>query len=141
MPESKYDPVRDLMAIRDNLAKAINQGLKVSSSFPAVDVYETTSTVIIETEPLPGADLSSIDVSMEGDVLIISGETKPLRQMPDEAYLIQEITYGPFTRSIQIPRAVQATQATARFKNNILTVTLPKAGSESSDIIGMTPTV
>lgn len=140
MPDSRYDPVRDLMAIRDNLAKAINQGLRTAENFPAIDVYETKTDVVIVTEPLAGVDPSTIDVSVEDDVVVISGETQPARYLPDEAYLIQEIYYGPFTRSVRIPRSIHVGKAKASFRQNVLTVTLPKLRPDVGDIIDVTPT-
>jgi HSP20 family molecular chaperone IbpA len=140
MPDDRYDPVRDLMAIRDNLAKAINQGLRTAENIPAIDVYETETDVVIVTEPLAGVDPSTIEVSMEDDVVVINGETQPARHLPDEAYLIQEIYYGPFTRSIRIPRSIQVGKAKASFRQNVLTVTLPKLRPDVGDIIDVTPT-
>ena len=143
MSSQKFDPVKEFINLRDNISKTIGQSLQnatgIPGQFPAVDVYETNEAVIVRTEPLIGAVTSSFEVSMEGDVLTISGETRSDLLVPETAYLKRELRFGTFSRKISIARKVQITRATASFKKGILTVSLPKMSEGASQIIDVTP--
>jgi HSP20 family protein len=136
----KFDPVKEFTNIRDNLTKAVEQGIRnvAGGSFPLLDIYETADAVVIRTEPMIGAAADSIEISMENDVLTLSGETKNDLAVADGAYLLRELRFGKFTRSVRIPRKVRAEQAAAKFRNGVLTVTLPKL-PDNSQIINITP--
>lgn len=140
---TKFDPVKEFVSLRDNLTKAVEQGLKTVAAgggvYPAVDVYETDEVVIVRTQAMIGAVLDTIEVSMENDVLTITGENHNDLTIPDTAYLWRELRFGKFTRTVKIPRAVRAEQAAAKFKNGILTITLPKVPNTPNQIIQITP--
>lgn len=140
---NKFDPVKEFVTLRDNLTKAVEQGLKTvtigTGVYPAVDVYESGEDVIIRTQAMIGAVLESIEVSMENDVLTISGENHNDLTLPDSAYLWRELRFGKFTRTIKIPRRVRAHEAVAKFKDGVLTITLPKLPDSTNQIITVTP--
>lgn len=139
----KFDPVKEFVSLRDNLSKTVGQGLKNVTGavvpFPAVDIYETEDAVIVQTESLPGLDVSSLEISMEEDILTLKGETQSASVIPDDAYLHRELRYGEFKRDVRIPRQVKADKASAAFKHNILTITLPKQLQAKGQIIDVTP--
>lgn len=43
------------------------------------------------------------------------------------AYLVREWSYGPYERSIDLPRTVDARRANVTYGNGVLSITLPKA--------------
>lgn len=139
----KFDPVKEFINLRDNISKSVGEGLRSVTAgavgFPAVDVYETPDSVVVYTEPLIGLQTDSIEVSMEEDILTLKGETRPQVTVSDEAYLHRELRFGPFAREVRIPRKVKANEARAAFKQNVLTITLPKVEESTSQIIGVTP--
>jgi HSP20 family protein len=139
--QPKFDPVKEFVSLRDNLSRAVGESLRAATgtTFPAIDMYETDDAVIIYTEPLLGADPSKFEVSMEDDMLVISGETQAHIQIDDSAYLQRELRFGAFARTIRIPRKVKATEARATFKKSVLTITIPKQTDSGSQIIGVTP--
>ena len=64
---------------------------------PAVDVYETGDSLVIEAE-LPGIDPADIDVRVEDGVLTLRGERKREREVSEENYHRIERAYGIFQR-------------------------------------------
>lgn len=92
---------------------------------PSIDVSETEGEVRIRAE-LPGVSESDIDVSLDGDVLIIRGEKKFERKDEKENYHVVERSYGTFQRALRLPWAIDPEKVGADFNNGILTVTLPK---------------
>lgn len=143
MSDQKFDPVKEFVNLRDSVSKAVGEGIRGVASatnvFPAVDVYETEDSVIIYTEPLIGMSPEKIEVSMEDDILTISGETQRLVDVEDTAFLHRELRFGPFAREVRIPRKVKAAEAKASFKQGVLTISLPKVGGSTSQIINVTP--
>ena len=138
MSDSKpQDPVSSISNnIRDTIGRVVNIATSaVSSTTPAFDVYKTTDSVIIESAPIDGLQPTSIEVSMEGKELTISGKTADNRSIPTEAFLLHERSFGEFTKTLVIGVAVKATEARARVKNGTLTIMLPLETASKSEII------
>lgn len=92
---------------------------------PTVDVSETEDEVQVAAE-LPGLEEKDIEVGLDGDVLTISGEKKAEREEKKRNYHLVERSYGRFQRAIPLPPGVDTNKAAARFKNGVLTVTVPR---------------
>lgn len=92
---------------------------------PSIDVSESNGEVRVSAE-LPGVSESDIDVSLDGDVLVIRGEKKVEKKKEEESYHFVERAYGTFQRAVQLPCPVVADKVRADFANGVLTVTLPK---------------
>jgi HSP20 family protein len=131
------DPMNSINAIRDNLRKTLDAGLKsiTSSQFPPLDVYREAELVVVRTPPLDGLDPSTIDVTMVSTELTISGTTRSTDEVPSESYLRRERSFGQFSRTITIPIRVKAEEAKAKVKNGVLTITFPTVASEDSEVI------
>ena len=139
----KFDPVKEFVALRDNLTRAVGEGLKnvtaAATTFPAVDIYVQGEELVIRTEPLLGIQAESIEVGMEDDVLVISGETIDNSGIPAEAFVSRELRFGPFSRSIRMVRKVNPNEAKASLKSGVLTVTMPLLQDSNAQIIEVTP--
>jgi len=135
MTTQKFDPVREFATLRDSLSRALGQSVQAvaGSVYPLVDIYETDDEVVIRTAPLDGR-LENVDVTMEEDLLVIRGETKSEDELPSESYIQRERRFGKFSRALRIPVSVKAEEAQARYKNGILTVTLPKTEDTHPEI-------
>ena len=92
---------------------------------PRVDVAETDDAVVVTAE-LPGMDKDDIKVSIENNVLTISGEKKQEKEEKGKTYHWSERVYGRFSRSFTLPVQVDANKVKAVYKNGVLTLTLPK---------------
>ncbi len=92
---------------------------------PSVDLGETEDTITVRAE-LPGVDPQHIDVTLSGDVLLISGEKKEEREERREGYFHSERHFGSFRRSIPLPASVNPEKITADYDKGVLTVRLKK---------------
>ncbi|RMD60030.1 MAG: Hsp20/alpha crystallin family protein [Nitrospirae bacterium] len=92
---------------------------------PPVDVRETEKEVEISAE-LPGIDEKDIEVTVGKDSITISGEKKEEKEEKGKGYYRMERSYGSFTRTIPLPCEIDEDKAEAKFKNGVLTITLPK---------------
>jgi HSP20 family protein len=94
---------------------------------PAVDVREDNKEIVLEIE-LPGIKPSDVDVTAENGVLTIRGEKQSTSTEGTEGrYHVVERTYGSFTRSFQLPSAVDERSIEADFEDGLLSVRIPKA--------------
>jgi len=92
---------------------------------PAVDVQQTENEVRVMAE-LPGLNKKDIEIWVESDHLMLSGEKRSEQTKEDAGYYSTERRYGSFWRMIPLPSGVNFDKAEATFKNGILTVSMPK---------------
>jgi len=97
--------------------------------FPAMDVSETENSVTACLE-LPGLKKEDIKVSVQDDILTVSGEKKQEKTEEGENVRRVERSYGYFKRSMTLPAHVDADKVKAALKEGVLKVTMPKLESE-----------
>lgn len=93
---------------------------------PAVDLAEREKEYEITAE-LPGLDENNVEVKFADGLLTIKGEKREEKEEKKKDYYLSERRFGSFQRSFQLPDTVDADKIEARFKNGVLTVTLPKS--------------
>lgn len=95
---------------------------------PPVDIIEAKDGLMVKVE-VPGLEKDNFKVSVEDNVLTISGEKKMEYDEKDKEqnYHRIERTYGCFSRSFTLPRTVDVQKVKANYKNGILEVKLPKS--------------
>jgi HSP20 family protein len=92
----------------------------------ALDVYATDEDLVVEAN-LPGVKPEEVDITVEGNILTIAGETRAARKDEEGSTLIQEIRRGAFSRTLTLPEGLEAERATATFEDGVLTLRIPKA--------------
>jgi HSP20 family protein len=92
---------------------------------PAVDIYETENELVLKAD-LPDMNEQDLDIRVENNRLTIGGERKFEQKVKQDDYLRIERTYGSFSRSFALPRAVNTEAIEAQYKNGVLTLHLPK---------------
>lgn len=92
---------------------------------PAIDLFEDKESITVKAE-MPGMKKEDIDLSVEGNTLSISGERREEKQTGQGASFRSERYFGKFYRSVTLPTAVDANRVVAKYKDGILTLTLPK---------------
>jgi HSP20 family protein len=95
---------------------------------PQIDVQQRNDSVIVRAD-LPGVSKENVQVEVEGDALIISGQRREEREEggDDQGYRLLERSYGSFYRSVPLPQGVDPDQIEAAMRDGVLTVTLPLA--------------
>jgi len=93
---------------------------------PPVDIQETDDAYRLSAE-LPGLTKDDINITLENNVLRLSGERKLEKDVKKESYQRIERTYGSFARSFSLPHQVNGDKVEAAFKDGVLTITVPKA--------------
>ena len=92
---------------------------------PRVDVNESDKEITIEAE-LPGIDKKDVTVEVRDNTLTISGERTSETKTEKENCCVTERHYGKFERSFSLTDTVDANNIAAKYKDGVLTLTLPK---------------
>lgn len=100
---------------------------------PSTDVSETDKNVEVTVE-LPGMSDKDIDISLSGDAMTIRGEKKIEHEEKRKGVYMSERSYGAFYRTIPLPPGVDTDKAEAKFRNGVLTVTLPKTAEAQAKV-------
>ena len=87
---------------------------------PRVDTYVKDEALHVRAD-LPGVDPKAVDISLDGDVLAISGERKV--EHDEAAY--REVSYGRFERRIRVPEGTEPDKITATCDHGVLHVVVP----------------
>ena len=103
-----------------------NEDVSSRSWMPPVDIQETEDGYRLTAE-LPGMTKDDINITLENNVLRLSGERKFEKDVKKESYHRIERAYGTFGRSFVLPQQVSSDKVEAAFKDGVLTVTVPKA--------------
>ena len=91
-----------------------------------LDVSESDNAYTIAAE-LPGVNKDAIHVTVENNVVTISAEVKQEDTKRDgDKVLHSERYFGAVSRTLALPGDVDEAQASAKFENGVLTLTLPK---------------
>lgn len=99
-------------------------------SFPKVDVKEGKDSYILQMD-LPGKTEKDVNIELKHNILSISSvektETKDdKKNHHDGKYLVRERTYSKFERSFTLPEDVNGENISAKVKDGVLTVTMPR---------------
>ncbi len=92
---------------------------------PALNVWEDDEHVFVEAE-VPGMNAEELQVTVQDDVLTISGEQKTETE-ERSGYITQERVRRTFSRSVQLAAPIGEEAIGATLKGGILTVTVPKS--------------
>ena len=110
-----------------NPAKATDDDNSVIASdwVPAVDIKEEENQFIIHAD-IPGVDPKDIHVNMENGILTINGERSSETKEEREGYRRVERSRGTFLRRFTLPDTTDAEKISAKSKNGVLEVIIPK---------------
>lgn len=95
---------------------------------PALDVEETDDGFTLHVE-LPGVPADNVDVSIEENVLTVSGTRDFYAEKNADEFRRVERRFGTFHRAVRLPDRVDPDGIKAGFKDGLLTVSVPKAES------------
>ncbi len=126
-----YEPMNILNQLRREMDRLFeteqpSNGMVTAADWvPAVDIRETDKAFII-TADVPGVDPKDIEVNMENGVLTIRGERKEEKEEEKEGYKRIERVRGTFYRRFTLPDTADAEKISAKSKNGVLEITIPK---------------
>ncbi|WP_414040511.1 Hsp20/alpha crystallin family protein [Acidithiobacillus sp. M4-SHS-6] len=105
-----------------------SQGAVGRGSIAHIDVLDRDNEIVIRAE-VPGMDKDKLDVQVHGNQVYISGSKEENKTEEEGKYIYRERRYGEFSRTVQLPVEVDASQSKASYKEGVLELVLPKAES------------
>ena len=97
-------------------------------AYPKVNVYEYDDKIGIVAE-IPGLDKSNVSVEVEEDVLIISGDKHGFDSDGGKC-ITRELKQSAFTRSFNLGEYLDGSKVSAKFKDGMLSISIPKKEPE-----------
>ncbi len=114
---------RLMHSIFDEMRPAMFAGEKVWK--PPVDIYETAEEIIVLVE-VAGMSKKSITVTIENNVLKVSGVRSDYVPSSNTKTHQMEIDYGTFERLIRISIPIETDKTSAQYKEGFLRIAIPK---------------
>lgn len=93
--------------------------------YPVADISSDEEQITVEME-LPGIDSKNVDISVDGNTLVIKGEKIHESKEKDKEFSRVERYQGAFSRSFTLPSYVDTTKISATYKQGVLLITIPK---------------
>lgn len=92
---------------------------------PRADIYEVDDTIVIVAD-VPGVDESSVDVTLEKNILTINGYVD-VEDREGYAPTYAEYEAGDFQRSFKLSEVIDREKIEATIKDGVLRLFLPKS--------------
>ena len=128
----RWDPARELDTLQTDINHVFDTffGERTANSasrrwVPAMDLAETDDQLVLRAD-LPGLDKDDVNIEVKDGVLTVSGERKAEHEETKNGYHRVERAYGGFSRSLALPRGIDAEQVRAEFDKGVLEVRIPK---------------
>ncbi len=117
---------------RDLAPGAANGNGLASMLWPQLDIAESGKHYTVSAE-LPGVSRDDMDLTVQDDTLVISGQKKRESREDSEEFHRVERSFGRFQRTLTLPADADTDNIAADFVDGVLTVTIPRReGVESS---------
>jgi HSP20 family protein len=127
-----FDPVGEINQVFDNMLGGLmrrsggQQRSEVAEWAPAIDVVTENGDLVVKAE-LPGVKQEDVDITLQDNVLTVSGQRKAEQEEERGGYYVRERRYGSFSRSLTVPEGVDESKIHARYENGVLKVTIEGA--------------
>lgn len=126
-------PLNNLDEVLNDLMGWTKGGI-LRSWAPDVDIAENPDSYEIHAE-LPGMREEDINLTLNNNVLTISGEKKREVKEEKDNFVRVERSYGKFERSFSLPNNITGDRVAANYADGVLKITLPKAEEAKSRTI------
>jgi HSP20 family protein len=128
----RWEPLRELSSLQSEMNRLFNTvfdapvaGSGARRWVPSMDLVETADDFVLRAD-LPGMTQDDVKIEIEDTVLTISGERKAEHEDRQEGFYRLERAFGSFSRSLTLPKGIDAGAVRAAFTNGVLEVHIPK---------------
>jgi HSP20 family protein len=90
---------------------------------PTADVFARGEDLVIRIE-LAGVDREDIEVTLNDNVLTVSGERSRDLDEEEVSFYVSERYYGVFRRSMTLPSGIDESRISADFDNGLMEITV-----------------
>jgi HSP20 family protein len=145
----RWDPARELDALQGDMNRLFDsffgrrEGTPANSYgsrrwIPPMDLVETEDNLVLRAD-LPGVDRDEIEIEIKDGILTVSGERKAQHEEKREGFHRVERSFGRFSRSLELPKGVEADSVSASFERGVLEVRMAKPAERKPTRIEIQP--
>jgi HSP20 family protein len=131
----RWEPFRELSSLQTEVNRLFNSVVEAPAATagagaprrwtPAMDLLEDDEAFILRAD-LPGMRQEDVNIEIEDSTLTVSGERRSESEHHEGSYHRVERAFGSFSRSLTLPKGVDADAVTAKFADGVLEVRIPK---------------
>ncbi|MBN2255637.1 MAG: Hsp20/alpha crystallin family protein [Deltaproteobacteria bacterium] len=130
----EFNWMQDMWLELDRMQREVGRlfsgtSIPYSQSFPSINLW-SGENIVLATAEIPGISPESVNISVEGDLLTISGSRAVEELQEGEAYHRQERPHGTFSRKVRLPFRVDGNKVDASYARGILNVKLPRVEND-----------
>ena len=120
------DPVRQMRFAQRDMSRLLdNLRLAAPPEFPLMNVWTGTDGAVITAE-IPGVVPEELDIAVHQNTVTLRG-SRPAEPLPEGAVVHRrERITGTFARNLVLPFRLDGDHATAKFRNGVLRLDLPR---------------
>src|SRR5438067_13300648 len=136
MEEAQNRMTRFFGGFPNKLGTGETHSLAVADWSPEIDISQDEHEYLLKAD-LPEIKKDDVRVTVEDDILCVSGERKSKKEDHKRKFNRIERSFGNFRRSFTLPEDTDSTKVTAEFRDGVLKVHLPtttKARSKALDV-------
>lgn len=123
--KTETTPTTSEMQVREKQAVTREPGTWEGAYFePRVDIYETAEALTLTAE-LPGAEADDLQTDLKDNLLTVTARVRPVEGRWKPLY--EEYSVGHYLRQFRLGEQIDQAKISARLKDGVLTLTLPKA--------------
>ncbi len=135
--KKKEEKENQALSLRDAMNRIFEESFWSPSEFfsdshimnPKTDIVEDEKEVKV-TVDVPGVDPEKIDIEVEEGSISLSGKVEEEEEEKEKRYYRYERNYGEFRRFLDLPSKINPEEVSAKVKNGVLTIILPKKEEE-----------
>lgn len=111
--------------IQKNLINNFNKAFSTEFKKPMSDISQNSKEVTINIK-LPGVNKKDVILDIKKDKINLRAEKKQKKVKKTKKSYSKKQSYSGFYRSMPLPKNLNVDKAKAIFKNNMLTIKIPK---------------
>lgn len=122
-----------LVPVFGDLEKEVNRlffnsgsAIETSDWQPKVDIVEEAKQFIVKVD-IPGVDPKNIHIHFDHNNLTIKGEKENEHKETKDSFIRYERSKGSFYRKVMLPDMVDGEKITAKCRNGVLNISIPKS--------------
>jgi HSP20 family protein len=136
-----WEPFAELADMRsrfDRMLSELGDGRERGWT-PAIDVVRSNGDLVVRAD-VPGVKPEEIEVAVAHDTLTLSGKHEETKEAEEAGFVRRERRFGAFSRSIALPKGVDAKQIEATTKDGVLELKIPLPAEADKEPVTIVPT-
>lgn len=127
----RWDPFRDLQGLNFNFDQLFREFVEPEEMMgeeycvaPPVESFRHDGSFVVKVD-LPGVNPKDVHLTFDRGELTIEGERKRAEEIQENVIIRDELCYGSFRRTLDMPDGIKSDQMKAKYHDGVLEITAP----------------